>query len=58
MLAGIAVHVIQRGNNRGPCFFRHEDREFYLFHLGRMLPRSRCSLHAYCLMTNHVRSSG
>ena len=54
MLAGVAVHVIQRGNNRGPCFFRHEDRAFYLFHLGRMLPRSRCSLHAYCLMTNHV----
>lgn len=46
--------MIQRGNNRGPCFFRHEDRAFYLFHLGRMLPRSRCSLHAYCLMTNHV----
>lgn len=54
MLPGIAVHVIQRGNNRGPCFFNHEDRAFYLFHLGRLLPRARCSLHAYCLMTNHV----
>lgn len=31
MIAGAAVHLIQRGNNR-----------------------AQCSLHAYCLMTNHV----
>jgi putative transposase len=31
-----------------------QDRGFYLFHLGRLLPKSRCALHAYCLMTNHV----
>lgn len=54
MLPEVAVHVIQRGNNRSPCFFKHEDWAFYLFHLGRMLPRARCRLHAYCLMTNHV----
>ena len=54
VLAGIPVHVIQRGNNRQPCFFRDEDRAFYLFHLGRLLARSDCVLHAYCLMTNHV----
>jgi putative transposase len=54
MLAGTAVHLIQRGNNRAPCFFSDEDRKFYLFHLARLLPRARCALHAYCLMTNHV----
>lgn len=54
MLPGVAVHVVQRGNNRSACFVSEEDRKFYLFHLSRMLPRSGCLLHAYCLMTNHV----
>lgn len=54
MLAGIPVHVVQRGNNHGACFFREEDRAFYLHHLGRLLRPSGCNLHAYCLMTNHV----
>jgi REP-associated tyrosine transposase len=54
MLAGVPVHVIQRGNNRGPCFVNDEDRDFYLFHLARGLGRFACQLHAYCLMTNHV----
>lgn len=54
MVAGAAVHLVQRGNNRAQCFFSTEDRRFYLFHLARLLPRARCNLHAYCLMTNHV----
>jgi putative transposase len=54
MVPGVAIHAIQRGNNRNACFFNAEDRSFYLFHLGRLLPRARCALHAYCLMGNHV----
>ncbi len=54
MLPGVAVHAIQRGNNRAACFLSDEDRRFYLFHLSRMLARTGCALHAYCLMTNHV----
>lgn len=54
MLAGIPVHVIQRGNNRQQCFYEDQDREFYLFHLRRLLGKAECALHAYCLMTNHV----
>lgn len=54
MLSGIPVHVVQRGNNRQYCFHQEQDRRFYLFHLSRLLPRSDCALHAYCLMTNHV----
>jgi putative transposase len=54
MIPGITVHVVQRGNNKAGCFFDDVDREFYLFHLARMLSRTRCALHAYCLMTNHV----
>lgn len=48
------MHVVHRGNNRAECFFGDEDRAFYLFHLRRLLSRSDCSLHAYCLMGNHV----
>ena len=48
------MHIVHRGNNRAPCFFSDEDRAFYLFHLCRLLPRSECQLHAYCLMDNHV----
>jgi putative transposase len=54
MLPDVAVHVIQRGNNRAACFVSDEDRRFYLFHLSRMLPKTGCLLHAFCLMTNHV----
>ena len=54
MLSGIPVHVIQRGNNRQACFYEENDRSFYLFHLGRLLTKAGCALHAHCLMTNHV----
>jgi putative transposase len=47
MLPGVAVNVIHRGNNRAPCFFKDEDRSFYLFHMRRLLPRADCHLHAY-----------
>src|SRR5438132_1460907 len=52
--AGIPLHIVQRGNNRAACFVAENDRSFYLFQLGRALARFDCSLHAYCLMTNHV----
>ena len=54
MLSGVPVHLIQRGNNRSPCFVTPEDRSFYLFHLSRASGRFGCDVHAYCLMTNHV----
>jgi len=54
MLSGIPVHVIQRGNNRQSCFYEENDRSFYLFHLGRLLAKAGCALHAHCLMANHV----
>ena len=54
MLPGVAIHAVQRANNRSACFATDEDRAFYLFHLRRMLQRTGCRLHAYCLMTNHV----
>jgi putative transposase len=47
-------HVIQRGNNREPCFYATDDYQFYLKTLRASLEREDCRLHAYVLMTNHV----
>src|SRR5438045_7022382 len=53
-LAGVPLHVIQRGNNRVACFLSDGDRYLYLKLLGAALTRHRCLLHAYVLMPNHV----
>ena len=53
-LPGVPQHVIQRGNNRDPCFLSDEDCQRYLSDLGETLVRNDCRLHAYVLMTNHV----
>jgi len=54
IVPGVGVHVVQRGNNRSPCFFREPDYLVYLRLLGELASRCACSIHAYCLMTNHV----
>lgn len=53
-LAGVPQHVVQRGNNRMPCFLDDEDRCRYLQCLHESLLRYGCELHAYVLMSNHV----
>lgn len=53
-LPGVPLHVIQRGNNRAPCFFGDLDRRFYLKCLGESAAKCGCAIHAYALMTNHV----
>ena len=52
-VAGLPVHIIQRGNNRQACFFADDDYQFFLDCLTRIAKRFRCALHAYVLMTNH-----
>ncbi len=52
-VAGLPVHIIQRGNNRQACFFADDDYLFFLDHLAQIAKRFRCALHAYVLMTNH-----
>ena len=54
VLPGIALHVIQRGNNRGECFSGDSDYLCYLTNLRQLSARHGCLVHAYCLMTNHV----
>lgn len=53
-LPGIPQHVIQRGNNREPCFFAEDDYHVYLEYLGKSAEKAGCEIHAYVLMTNHV----
>ncbi|WP_298578276.1 transposase [uncultured Luteimonas sp.] len=52
-LPGIPQHIVQRGNDRQPCFFADVDCVRYLQDL-RHRRREYCSVHAYVLMTNHV----
>ncbi len=53
-LPGVPQHVIQRGHNRGFCFFAEDDYRLYLDLLKEAADRNGCRIHAYVLMTNHV----
>jgi putative transposase len=53
-LPGVPQHLIQRGNARGACFFRHSDHDRYLHFLAEAADANACAIHAYVLMTNHV----
>lgn len=50
----VAVHIVQRGNDRQACFRQESDYLVYLLHLRQLARKTACRLHAYCLMTNHV----
>ena len=54
ILPNVPLHIIQRGNNRSVCFYAEEDFLFYLDWLARSAHDTGCSVHAYCLMSNHV----
>lgn len=54
ILPGVALHIIQRGNNRNACFGQDSDYLTYLAYLRHLSGKYQCELHAYCLMTNHV----
>jgi len=51
---GYPHHIIQRGNNRQNIFFDQEDRRLYLKWLEKYSLECGCTVHAYCLMSNHV----
>ena len=54
-LPGVPSHVIQRGNNREVSFFCDDDYLFYLECLKEASTKYIVAVHAYVLMTNHVR---
>lgn len=53
-LIGIRQHVVQRGNNREPCFYAEEDCRRYLDDLKRSAEKYGYKVYAYVLMTNHI----
>ena len=54
VLVDCPLHIVQRGINRSTCFFSEVDYATYLRYLATFATRFACSVHAYCLMTNHV----
>lgn len=53
-LPRVPQHIVQRGNNRLPCFLDDDDRRRYLHLLREALLDTDIALHAYVLMDNHV----
>src|SRR5258708_26148803 len=50
----VALHVVQRGRARSPCFSCARDRAAYLEARRECAARAGCAVHAYALMGNHV----
>jgi putative transposase len=53
-LPDIPQHIIQRGNDRQPCFFGQADYTRFRNSLQEIALDVGCVVHAYVLMTNHV----
>jgi putative transposase len=53
-MPGIPLHIIQRGNNRLPCFLDDTARRTYLHLLAEALQNTGCQLHGWVLMDNYV----
>jgi putative transposase len=53
-IPGLPLHVIQRGNDKLPCFREDRDHRVYLSLLDELSGLCGCEIHAYVLMTNHV----
>ena len=51
---GLLYHVVARGNRREAVFHGPGDYETYLHRLAAYRARYAVTLHAYCLMPNHV----
>ncbi len=53
-IAGQPYHVVQRGNNREPCFIEIENYQFYVELWQELSKKFGVAVHAYCLMTTHI----
>lgn len=54
VLPGYPHHVVQKGHNSQNIFRDNGDRQYYMKLFEEHLGRSKCTLMAYCLMSNHV----
>ena len=53
-LPGYPYHIVQRGNNREASFISVDDYLYYLDLWVGCAERYGVSIHAWCLMTNHI----
>jgi len=53
-IPGIHQHIIQRGNNRKPCFYAEENYHRYKNDLFDAAKKNQVIFHAYVFMINHV----
>ncbi len=53
-LAGVPLHLTQRGNNHQNCFIADKDRLVYFEWLTKYCHKFQIELHAWVLMDNHV----
>lgn len=54
VLPGVPQHVIQRGNNREPCFYSNDDYVRYLEDLHDAAVKNNAVIQAYVLMMSLV----
>jgi putative transposase len=54
IIPGVPLHITQRGVDRCATFLADEDYATYLYALHMASIETRCAVHAYVLMTNHV----
>lgn len=54
IIAGVPLHITQRGVDRCATFLTDEDFAYYLWVLRATSAAHNCRVHAYVLMTNHV----
>ena len=52
----LPYHVVQRVNNREACFIEEENYKFYLELCERISRQKGVDAHAYCLVTNHIKT--
>jgi hypothetical protein len=57
-LAGVPLHIVQRGHNRDACFFGEDDYLAYLHGLGEALKESGCALLRQMRLVEQARSEG
>lgn len=50
---GALYHITSRGNDRKNIFFEETDFELFINILSDVCHSYHCSVHAYCLMSNH-----
>jgi putative transposase len=51
---GTTYHVTARGNRKQDLFHDYEDRRKYLTYLQDTKDKNPTTIHAYCLMSNHI----